>query len=174
MAARMRRSTRPAAIAATGLLITLLSAVAVTADPPASAWNELIRNHPGAVARLSPDQRAILEMLSPEEARRWSTGIPLDEILTLDGRTLADWLADRKLTGPAFEMPWWSVDGGGWISTGGGFTIAGTIGQHDAGISTGGSYTIAGGFWGPAYSGFPFFADGFEGGTTDAWSATSP
>jgi hypothetical protein len=48
-----------------------------------------------------------------------------------------------------FDMGWWTVDGGGdmW-TTGGNFTLSGTIGQPDAGVvMTGGNFSLAGGFW---------------------------
>ena len=45
-------------------------------------------------------------------------------------------------------MSWWTVDGGGaTFSTGGDFSLGGTIGQHDAGAMTGGSFELVGGFW---------------------------
>jgi hypothetical protein len=47
----------------------------------------------------------------------------------------------------SFSIPWYSIDGGGGTSTGGGFTIHGTIGQPDAGTMSDGSYTLTGGFW---------------------------
>ncbi len=47
-----------------------------------------------------------------------------------------------------YEIPWHSMDGGGGTSTGGAYTVRGTIGQPDAGISTGGVYQVIGGFWG--------------------------
>ncbi len=47
-----------------------------------------------------------------------------------------------------FSIDWWTVDGGGGVSTGGVFTLSGTIGQPDAGKMTGGNYTLEGGFWG--------------------------
>lgn len=40
-----------------------------------------------------------------------------------------------------------TVDGGGGASTGGVFSVGGTIGQPDAGQMTGGSFALAGGFW---------------------------
>lgn len=57
----------------------------------------------------------------------------------------------------AYELPWFTVDGGGGMwSTGGGFTLGGTVGQADAGVLTGGGYALSGGFWGPGgtYVGF--------------------
>lgn len=40
-----------------------------------------------------------------------------------------------------------TVDGGGGESAGGGFTLAGTIAQADAGALSGGEYALVGGFW---------------------------
>jgi hypothetical protein len=47
-----------------------------------------------------------------------------------------------------FNIDWWTVDGGGGTSTGGVYTLTGTIGQPDAGTLSGGNYTLQGGFWG--------------------------
>jgi hypothetical protein len=50
---------------------------------------------------------------------------------------------------PGYSLDWWTVDGGGAISsTGGSYSLGGSIGQPDAGASSGGTYTLAGGFWG--------------------------
>jgi hypothetical protein len=46
-----------------------------------------------------------------------------------------------------FTLTWWSVDGGGGVSAGGNFTLAGAVGQHDAAISNGGDFALRGGFW---------------------------
>ncbi len=52
-------------------------------------------------------------------------------------------------TGNGYDLSWWTVDGGGGESSGGGYTLVGTGGQPDAGVlMSGGSYTLAGGFWG--------------------------
>jgi hypothetical protein len=54
----------------------------------------------------------------------------------------------------AYQLPWWTVDGGGASPTGGsGYSLSGTIGQPDAGTLTGGGYSLSGGFWHPAQSG---------------------
>jgi hypothetical protein len=45
-----------------------------------------------------------------------------------------------------FVINWWSVDGGGDSSQGGGYTLYGTIGQSDAGAMSEGDYTLHGGF----------------------------
>jgi len=48
-----------------------------------------------------------------------------------------------------YNLDWWTVDGGGATSsTGGSYSLDGTMGQPDAGTSSGGTYTLAGGFWG--------------------------
>ncbi len=46
-----------------------------------------------------------------------------------------------------YEITWYTVDGGGGTSSGGVYTLDGTIGQPDAGTLNGGSYTLAGGYW---------------------------
>jgi hypothetical protein len=47
-----------------------------------------------------------------------------------------------------YTIDWSTIDGGGGTSTGGVYTVAGTIGQPDAGVMSGGNYTLQGGFWG--------------------------
>jgi hypothetical protein len=46
-----------------------------------------------------------------------------------------------------FSVDWFTVDGGGGNSTGGVFSVSGTVGQPDAGAMIGGIYTLQGGFW---------------------------
>jgi hypothetical protein len=46
-----------------------------------------------------------------------------------------------------FAIQWSTIDGGGGTSSGGAYTLSGTIGQPDAGTLSGGSYTLEGGFW---------------------------
>jgi len=50
--------------------------------------------------------------------------------------------------GQNYSVNWSSIDGGGGTSTGGFYTVSGTIGQPDAGTMSGGIYTLSGGFWG--------------------------
>jgi hypothetical protein len=47
-----------------------------------------------------------------------------------------------------YSIDWYTIDSGGGTSTGGVYTVSGTIGQPDAGKLTGGNYTLEGGFWG--------------------------
>jgi hypothetical protein len=52
-------------------------------------------------------------------------------------------------SGGGYDLSWSTVDGGGgMLSAGGVYTLAGTAGQPDAGLLAGGSYTLGGGFWG--------------------------
>src|SRR5215472_19225453 len=47
-----------------------------------------------------------------------------------------------------YTIDWYSINGGGGTSTGGPYSITGTIGQPAAGVMSGGNYTLVGGFWG--------------------------
>ncbi len=47
-----------------------------------------------------------------------------------------------------YSIDWSTIDGGGGTSTGGVYSVTGTIGQPDAGAMSGGNYTLQGGFWG--------------------------
>jgi hypothetical protein len=47
-----------------------------------------------------------------------------------------------------YKIDWFTFDGGGGTSTGGVYSVSGTIGQPEAGTLTGGPYQLTGGFWG--------------------------
>lgn len=47
-----------------------------------------------------------------------------------------------------YSIDWFKVSGGGGTSTGGVYSVSGTIGQPEAGRLSGGNYTLQGGFWG--------------------------
>ena len=48
----------------------------------------------------------------------------------------------------SYNISWYKVAGGGGTSSGGQYSLSGTIGQPDAsGALTGGNYSITGGFW---------------------------
>src|SRR4026207_502216 len=51
-------------------------------------------------------------------------------------------------SGGPYTLNWFTIDGGGGTSTGGVYSLSGTIGQPDAGRLSGGAYTLEGGFWG--------------------------
>jgi hypothetical protein len=78
-------------------------------------------------------------------------------------------------SGPAamaqpFTIDWYTIDGGGGTSTGGAFSLSGTIGQPDAGVMSGGTFTLTGGFWAGAVTPPPAgcsLADVVVDGTVD-------
>lgn len=48
----------------------------------------------------------------------------------------------------SYTIDWFKISGGGGTSTGGTYTVSGTIGQPDAsGAMSGGNYSVTGGFW---------------------------
>lgn len=58
-------------------------------------------------------------------------------------------LVAKAQTNGGYDLSWSTVDGGGYtFSTGGVYSLGGTIGQADAGEMGGGDYTLSGGFWG--------------------------
>ncbi len=46
-----------------------------------------------------------------------------------------------------YRIDWYTIDGGGGRSSGGGYTLTGTIGQADSAYSSGVGYEVLGGFW---------------------------
>lgn len=57
-------------------------------------------------------------------------------------------LAAATCAAEPFSIPWYTVDGGGGLSSGASFSLAGTIGQPDAGAPMqGNAFTLRGGFW---------------------------
>ena len=51
-----------------------------------------------------------------------------------------------------YSVDWFKVAGGGGTSAGGQFSVAGTIGQSDAGAMSGGNFSLTGGFWSLVYA----------------------
>jgi hypothetical protein len=55
---------------------------------------------------------------------------------------------DYAQTGNGYALIWSTIDsGGGMFSTGGAYSLGGTIGQADAGKMSGNTYELSGGFW---------------------------
>jgi hypothetical protein len=77
-----------------------------------------------------------------------------------------------------YSIDWYKIADGGGASTGGVYTITGTIGQHDAsGPMTGGNFSLTGGFW-PLYvvqtPGTPWLSITLEGGNVVlSWPASA-
>src|SRR5437870_10542341 len=61
---------------------------------------------------------------------------------------LAFLLATFAAHAQTYSIGWHTIDGGGGTSTGGVYSVSGTIGQPDAGCAmTGGNFSLTGGFW---------------------------
>ena len=167
---------RARAIAALGLLAIGLS-VPVMAQSPAegrSALSALESSRPGSSEGLDLMTRAVLSRISPSQLEQLRSGVPLGGIVLADGTTLDRFLLET-FGEATYHVPWSTIDGGGGSSTGGTFTVTGTIGQPDAGSHADGtvSTVILGGYWGPRLgAASQFFGDGFETGDLSRWTAT--
>lgn len=100
---------------------------------------------------------------------QWLVGL----ILTMFVQAPA-WADDtqRVAMGSGYRLSWLSVDGGGTMNAeGGGYRMAATLGQADAGSATDGAGgdEIATGFWGVAA--LHVSSDDFESGDLSGWSA---
>src|SRR5688572_10008288 len=56
-------------------------------------------------------------------------------------------ISASRLAAQNFAVDWFTLNGGGGMSTGGVYIVSGTIGQADAGTMSGGNFTLEGGFW---------------------------
>lgn len=87
--------------------------------------------------------------------------------------------AVATLVAAASTVEWSTIDGGGGVSAGGAYTVAGTIGQCDTFRVSGGSYAISGGFWAlpellQAPGGPPLTISTTLGSAVLSWPAASP
>jgi hypothetical protein len=80
------------------------------------------------------------------ESGRWQMRMILQKLL--GGAGLAMAFAAIPVCGQSYTVDWLTIDGGGGTSTGGVYSVSGTIGQPDAGHLSGGNYSVDGGFWG--------------------------
>ncbi|MEJ2211953.1 MAG: hypothetical protein P8129_23375 [Anaerolineae bacterium] len=88
--------------------------------------------------------------MSPRRQTKWWSWLAPVAATLLSTLLLAGGSADAALaqTGGSYDLTWSTVDGGGaTFSTGGAFSLGGTIGQPDAGQLSGGDYSLTGGFW---------------------------
>jgi hypothetical protein len=51
------------------------------------------------------------------------------------------------LLAQSFSIDWYTIDGGGGTSSGGPFSLTGTIAEPETAVMSGGGFTIEGGFW---------------------------
>ena len=77
----------------------------------------------------------------PVQSKTWWPRLVLGFIVLLSALCLC-------AQAQSYSIDWYTVDGGGGTSTGGVYSVSGTIGQHDAGgPMAGGNYSLTGGFW---------------------------
>lgn len=99
-------------------------------------------------------------------------------------KNILGFIGSLLLVSAAFAQPysidWFTIGGGGGTSTGGGYSMSGTIGNPAAGNLSGGGYTLEGGFWSADGGAAPVetifdntsgSANGYEGATTNTWLA---
>jgi hypothetical protein len=90
-------------------------------------------------------------------------------------------LLEASTSAQSYSVDWSTIDGGGGASTGGVYSVTGTIGQPDAGPPmTNGQYSVTGGFWAfaavvqtPGAPWLSIVASG-PGQATVAWSPATP
>src|SRR5258707_9439926 len=75
-----------------------------------------------------------------------------------------------------YSIDWFTIDGGGGTSSGGQYSLSGTIGQPDAGKLAGGNYVLDGGFWGGLQDlGQPFLHISLSGpNVIISWTPNTP
>jgi hypothetical protein len=101
--------------------------------------------------------RSVLECGSPLSALpllnapghcKTGRGLPQSQIWRALLALLALLSAPLLSNAQSYSINWFTIDGGGGTSTGGVYSVSGTIGQPDAGgPMTGGNYSLTGGFW---------------------------
>ena len=81
-------------------------------------------------------------------------------LLALQGATAA--MLFTTAIAVAAEIDWYSMDGGGGVSTANNITLVGVIGQTDTIRMTGGSISLSGGYLPIPPQSNELFKDGFE------------
>jgi hypothetical protein len=93
----------------------------------------------GVVGRVTPCAPTLANKKTARRGLARPTGITI--FLLMLGLVTA-------LHAQSYTIDWYKIAGGGGTSTGGVYSVSGTIGQPDAsGAMTGGSYSLTGGFW---------------------------
>ena len=99
---------------------------------------------PLPLSEVTPDCRWDKSAGGPAQSKTWRRKLGL---LALCFSILHSSFCLRAW-GQTYSIDWYKVSGGGGTSTGGVYSVSGTIGQHDAGgPMTGGQYSLTGGFW---------------------------
>ena len=97
-------------------------------------------------SREIPNSKHQTEFLARRELMGRSWSLKFGASLVLGGWCLA--LLFCPTAHAQYAIDWFTIDGGGGTSTGGVYSVTGTLGQPDAGGPlTNGPYSITGGFW---------------------------
>jgi hypothetical protein len=82
------------------------------------------------------------------QASQSARGLAQSKTRRVFGALLAAFALGGSVHAQSYSIDWYKIAGGGGASTGGVYTVSGTIGQPDAsGAMTGGNYLLTGGFW---------------------------
>lgn len=116
----------------------------------------------------------VLASVTPGPAETAERPTPVDKrvVKVVTGTTAG---SEGSADGPnrqAFDLSWWSVDGGGGESAGGSFTLTADIGQPESGLASSDGRVLDAGLWSGVTDNQPLFCDGFETGNTSAWDRT--
>src|SRR5438445_10861776 len=120
-------------------------------NPPTNQLNG------GAIMKISKSQSPISREApslnhQTSHPRSWSWGLAASLVACSRFIGVGVWglmlLLCPSVRAQSYSLDWFTVDGGGGTSTGGVYSVSGTIGQPDAGHMSGGNYGLDGGFWG--------------------------
>ena len=151
-------------IAAIPLLGAQPSSSSREGSPEPRAHRESIRQH------FTP-ANDVLRFFSSTQIETYLEGADPRGILAGDGGSLAEALAQQGVE--VYEIPWYTIDGGGGLSNSNDYELVATVGQVDVGVSSGGDFDLTAGFW-ASRPDLPIFNDGFETGDTSRWSNSTP
>ncbi len=102
-----------------------------------------MQNSSMMVGRVTPCAPVLADSRTAHRGLAWPTRFAL-----LLGFILLHSSLCLRASGQTYSVDWYKIAGGGGTSTGGTFTVSGTIGQHDAGVPmAGGKFSLTGGFW---------------------------
>ena len=89
-----------------------------------------------------------LRAVAMTPSQKTQTPIPMKTKLFAACLALLALIAPSAVLAQNYAISWYKIAGGGGTSTGGVYSVNGTIGQPDASTAmTGGSYSLVGGFW---------------------------